>query len=140
MHQHSKNGAYISEQLEKLGIKTFYPGLKSHPQHELATKMLTPGFQYGGMITFDAKTAENAAKLMSTMQNEKIGYFAVSLGFYKTLFSAPGSSTSSEIPQEEQDAMGMTPGLVRFSIGLDNDIERTMERIKKCLREVGLIK
>jgi cystathionine beta-lyase/cystathionine gamma-synthase len=49
---------------------------------------------------------------------------AVSLGFYKTLFSAPGTSTSSEIPLEEQE-MGLTDGLIRFSIGLDNDIERT---------------
>ena len=140
MHQHSKNGAYVATELEKLGVKTFYTGLKSHPQHELMTKLLTPGYGFGGMITFDAKTGENAARLMTSMQDEKIGYFAVSLGFYKTLFSAPGSSTSSEIPKEEQITMGMTEGLVRFSMGLDNDIERTMERIKKCLREVNLIK
>jgi methionine-gamma-lyase len=139
MHQHSKNGMYIAEKLEKDGIKVFYPGLKSHPQHELMKKMLTPGFGFGGMITIDCKEEEKANKLMMRMQEEKVGYMAVSLGFYKTLFSAPGSSTSSEIPDEEQQAMGMTPGLVRFSIGLDNDIERTYQRIVKCLKEVGVL-
>jgi methionine-gamma-lyase len=139
LHQHSKNAAFVAGELEKAGVKVFYPGLKSHPQHELFTKMLTPGYAYGGMLTFDAKTLEKADKLLVRMQEEKIGYFAVSLGFYKTLFSSPGTSTSSEIPKEEQDAIGMTEGLVRMSIGLDQDISRSFERMKKCLKEVDLI-
>jgi methionine-gamma-lyase len=77
---------------------------------------------------------------MEVMQINKVGYFAVSLGFYKTLFSSPGSSTSSEIPEEEQKEMGMSPGLVRFSVGLDDDIEESFARIKKSMIEVGLIK
>ena len=64
---------------------------------------------------------------------------AVSLGFYKTLFSAPGLSTSSEIPEEEQKEMGLNEGLIRFSIGLDNDIKKTYEIIKGCMKEVNLI-
>jgi methionine-gamma-lyase len=64
----------------------------------------------------------------------------VSLGFYKTLFSAPGTSTSSEIPVEEQAEMGLTDGLIRFSIGLDNDIERTYLHIKKCMEQVEILK
>ncbi|MFW5702143.1 MAG: aminotransferase class I/II-fold pyridoxal phosphate-dependent enzyme [Bacteroidota bacterium] len=139
MHQHSRNGMFIAEELEKSGIKVFYPGLKSHPQHELMKKMLTPGYGFGGMITVDAKDEETANQLMMRMQQEMIGYVAVSLGFYKTLFSSPGSSTSSEIPKEEQAAMGMTPGLVRFSIGLDDDIQRTLDGIKKCMKDVGLL-
>ena len=96
-------------------------------------------FGFSGMITIDAKTDENANKLMMKMQDERVGYFAVSLGFYKTLFSSPGRSTSSEIPEEEQKEMGMTHGLVRFSMGIDFDIERTFERIKNCVKHVGLI-
>ena len=60
------------------------------------------------------------------------------LGFYKTLFSAPGTSTSSEIPLDEQAEMGLTDGLIRFSIGLDNDIERTYQAMKQCMVEVGV--
>lgn len=139
MKQHSHNAMYIAQNLEKLGVRVFYPGLTSHPQHELIKTMLNEGFGFGGMLTFDAKDEETANRLMIRMQEELVGYFAVSLGFYKTLFSSPGSSTSSEIPKEEQEAMGMTSGLVRMSIGLDNCIDRTFERILKCIKEVGLV-
>jgi methionine-gamma-lyase len=75
---------------------------------------------------------------MKKMQDEKVGYLAVSLGYFKTLFSSPGHSTSSEIPKEEQKKMGLSEGLVRISVGLDSNIAKTFERIKKCLTEVGL--
>ncbi len=140
MKQHSANAMYVAQQLEQLGINTFYPGLESHPQHELIKAMLNPEFGYSGMITIDAKDQETANKLMVRMQEEQVGFFAVSLGFYKTLFCSPVSSTSSEIPIEEQKAMGMTDGLIRFSIGLDSDIERSFSRMKNCMEYVGLIK
>ncbi len=139
MKQHSKNALYIAERLEELGLKVFYPGLKSHPQHDLANEMFNLEYGYSGILAFDAGTEEKANEIMIKMQEELVGYFAVSLGFYKTLFSSPGHSTSSEIPEEEQKAMGMSPGLIRMSMGLDNDIERTWERIKKCLIEAELI-
>ncbi len=140
MKQHGANAMYIAKNLEEMGIKVFYPGLPSHPQHELIKSMINPEFGYSGMITIDCKTQENAEKLMMAMQEAKVGYFAVSLGFYKTLFSSPGSSTSSEIPKEEQDEMGMTPGLVRFSMGIDNDPSLALGRIKECLKKIGLLK
>jgi methionine-gamma-lyase len=139
MKQHSKNAMFIAENLEKLGLKVYYPGLKSHNQYDLMTSLMNKEYGYGGMLTFDAKDHETADNLMISMQNEKVGYFAVSLGFYKTLFSSPGSSTSSEIPEEEQIKIGLTPGLVRMSIGLDDDIEETYERMKKSMRGIGLI-
>ena len=73
------------------------------------------------------------------MQERNLGYLAVSLGFYKTLFSAPGSSTSSEIPEDEQADMGLTDGLIRFSIGLDADIERTYQVMRECMLSVGVL-
>jgi len=139
MHQHSKNAMYVAENLDKLGIRVIYPGLPSHPQHNFIKTMLTPGYSFGGMITFDAKTKETADKLLVMLQERNVGYFAVSLGFYKTLFSSPGSSTSSEIPKEEQEQMGLSDGLVRFSVGLDNDIVSSFEIIKQSLKDVGLI-
>jgi methionine-gamma-lyase len=139
MKQHSKNAMHLASELEKAGIKVFYPGLPSHPQHELIKSMIDPQFGYSGIITIDAKEADTANQLMMKMQEEKIGYFAVSLGFFKTLFSSPGSSTSSEIPKEEQEEMGMTSGLVRFSMGLDNDMEDTTARVKKMLESSRII-
>lgn len=136
MKQHSSNAMYIAENLVKMGFRVFYPGLPTHPQHELIKSLMNAEYGFSGIIAFDAGSAENAKKIMERMQELKVGYFAVSLGFYKTLFSSPGSSTSSEIPQEEQDAMGMSPGLVRFSVGLDDDIEESFSRIKQAIQEV----
>ncbi len=139
MQQHGKNAMFLAKNLKELGLNVFYPGLEEHPQHHLLKYMLNPGYGYGGMLTFDVTTEENASRLLEAMQNELVGFFAVSLGFYKTLFSSPGTSTSSEIPKEEQDEMGMTPGLVRMSVGIDQDIERSFARIKKCLLDLKLI-
>ena len=137
--QHSYNAAYLADKFEKDGLKTVYPGLKSHPSHEIYSKMINPEYGFGGMMTIDAGSLEKANALMELMQERNLGYLAVSLGFYKTLFSAPGTSTSSEIPMEEQVEMGLTDGLIRFSIGLDNDIERTYQMMKQCMKELNIL-
>lgn len=139
MRQHSANALFLAERLKKLGLKVYYPGLADHPQHTLLKTLMNPGYGFGGMLAIDVGTLVNANDLMTRMQQEKVGYLAVSLGYFKTLFSAPGHSTSSEIPIGEREAMGLSEGLVRFSIGLDNDIEQTVERIERCLSETGLL-
>ncbi len=139
MKQHSHNAQFLAERFEKDGLKTVYPGLKSHPSHKLYAGMINPEYGFGGMMTLDVGTLDKANELMELMQNRNLGYLAVSLGFYKTLFSAPGTSTSSEIPLEEQKAMGITDGLIRFSIGLDNNIERTYQMMKACMKELGIL-
>ena len=136
MKQHSLNAMHLSKKLQEDGFKVIYPGLKSHPQHELMKTMMNTEFGFGGLFVVDLKTPERANELMEMMQEENVGYLAVSLGSYKSLFSAPGGSTSSEIPEEEREAMGLTDGLVRISIGLDNDAERTYQTIKSCLNRV----
>ena len=138
--KHSENALYLAENFEKLGCKVFYPGLKSHKGHKLLKEIMNEGFGFGGMLAIDAGTTEKANEVMAKMQQEKVGYLAVSLGYFKTLFSSPGHSTSSEIPEEERKAMGLSEGLVRISIGLDNDIHKTFERIRKCFQSVGLCK
>lgn len=139
MKQHSKNALFLAEKFEADGLNTVYPGLKSHPSHEVFKRMMNEEYGYGGMLTIDAGSLEKANALMELMQERNLGYLAVSLGFYKTLFSAPGTSTSSEIPLEEQKEMGLTDGLIRFSIGLDNDIERTYAMMNACMKEVGVL-
>lgn len=139
MKKHSENALFLANEFEKLGLNVFYPGLKSNKDHELLNSIMNEGFGYGGMMALDVKTFKNASKVMTRMQQEKVGYLAVSLGYFKTLFSSPGHSTSSEIDEEEQHKMGLSDGLIRFSIGLDNDITLALERIKKCLKEINLI-
>ncbi|NNC50375.1 MAG: aminotransferase class I/II-fold pyridoxal phosphate-dependent enzyme [Flaviramulus sp.] len=139
MQQHSKNGLFLAHKFEADGLKTVYPGLKSHPSHKLFKSMMNPQYGYGGMLTIDVGTSDKANELMELMQNKNLGYLAVSLGFYKTLFSAPGSSTSSEIPEDEQKEMGLSDGLIRFSIGLDADIERTYKIMRECMEELNIL-
>ena len=139
MKQHSYNTHYLAEKFEKDGLKVVYPGLKSHPSYELYASMINKEYGFGGMMTLDVGSLDKANELMELMQNRNLGYLAVSLGFYKTLFSAPGTSTSSEIPIEEQKEMGLSDGLIRFSIGLDNDIERTYQKMKACMIELGVL-
>jgi methionine-gamma-lyase len=139
MQQHSKNAMFLAQRFEMDGLKTVYPGLQSHPSHELFKSMMNEAYGFGGMLTIDVGSLEKANELMEMMQGKNLGYLAVSLGFYKTLFSAPGSSTSSEIPEAEQKAMGLTNGLIRFSIGLDADIERTYNTMRECMESLQIL-
>ncbi len=133
MKQHSSNALYVSQKLEKLGLDVKYPGLESFSQHKLHSNLMNKQFGYGGLLAIDFKTEQNANKIMFKMQQAGVGYLAVSLGYFRTLFSCSGHSTSSEIPAEVQKEMGLSDGLVRLSVGLDNDIEEVFEKIKSCL-------
>jgi len=133
MKKHSENALYLATKLEQDGLRILYPGLPSHKDHALIKNLMNPDFGFGGMMAIDMGTAEKANKFMEKMQNAGVGYLAVSLGYFKTLFSNPGKSTSSEVPEHIQREMGLSEGLVRFSVGLDHDIEQTYQRIKSCI-------
>jgi methionine-gamma-lyase len=137
MKQHSKNAAYLAGKFKEYGAKIIYPGFPEHPGHEVLKKMMNEEFGFGAMIAIDMGTSVQASKLMEAMELEGVGYLAVSLGYFKTLFSNSGKSTSSEVPEEIQKEMGLSEGLIRFSVGLDNDIARSWEKIKHCLDTVG---
>ena len=139
MKQHSHNAMYLAEKLQNLGLKIYYPGLKEHKGHELLKSIMNEEYGFGGMMAIDMEQAEKANSLMELMQVRGIGYLAVSLGYFRTLFSNPGKSTSSEVPEDVQKSMGLSEGLIRMSVGLDNNIESTYQTIKKCLEEEKII-
>lgn len=138
MRQHSSNAMYLARKLKADGIKINYPGLEEHKDHALYKSIMNPEYGFGGIISIDVETSERANKLMESMENEGVGYLAVSLGYFKTLFSNSGKSTSSEVPDEIQKEMGLSDGLIRFSVGLDNDIENTYQIIQNCMKETGV--
>lgn len=140
MKQHSKNALLLATEFEKAGLKISYPGLKSHPQHELHQSLMNEEYGFGGMLAIDFGTVEKAHQIMQKMQQADVGYLAVSLGYFKTLFSCSGKSTSSEIPDSVQKQMGLSQGLVRFSVGIDNNIEDSLKLILDICREEGVIK
>jgi methionine-gamma-lyase len=139
MQKHSENAMYLAKKFEELGLNFVYPGMPNHPDYELFNRIMNKEFGYGGMIAIDLETAEKAAPVMELMQERGVGYHAVSLGYFKTLFSNSGKSTSSEVPEKIQKEMGLSPGLIRFSVGLDHDIARTFELIKSCLVDLKFI-
>jgi methionine-gamma-lyase len=136
MQQHSKNALYLAKQFQEYGLKVKYAGLENHPEHELMKALMNREFGFGGMIAIDLKESSKAQQFMTDMQNNNVGYLAVSLGYFKTLFSNSGKSTSSEVPEDVQNSIGLSPGLVRFSVGLDHNIEHTWTKIEKCLRNL----
>lgn len=138
MAKHSKNALHIASGLVKAGYRVSYPGLDNHPGKKILEQQLEAGFGYGGLMTLDTQTPEKANALMEYMQQEGLGYLAVSLGFYKTLFSASASSTSSEISGDDQEAMGLSKGLIRFSIGLDHDPENSLQKILLGLKTLAV--
>ncbi len=139
MIQHGHNAQLWAERLRGHGLKVCYPGLPDYPDRAIFAHQADPRMGSGGMLTMDAGSEDLAEALMLALQEVQVGFLAVSLGYYRTLFSPPGASTSSEIPESERLATGLTPGLVRFSVGLDFEIERSWERFEGCLRKVGLI-
>lgn len=139
MQKHSENAMFLARKFREIGLKSNYPGLPDHPDHELLTSMMNSDYGYGGMIAIDLGTPERATPFLEMMQERGVGYHAVSLGYFKTLFSNSGRSTSSEVPQALQDEMGLSPGLIRFSVGLDHDIEATYKLIKSCLDDLDLL-
>jgi methionine-gamma-lyase len=139
MKQHGKNAMKVANEFRKLGLKVRYPGLPDHPQHELLNTMLNHGYGYGGMVTLELGSAKKANEYMKMLQAGGVGYLAVSLGYFKTLFSNSGKSTSSEVPEDLQREIGLSEGLIRFSIGIDNDIDSSIATMKDCLARMAII-
>ena len=100
------------------------------------TRLGHDDFGYGGIFTLDLGTREAANRIMDILQNrDRFGFLAVSLGYFETLMSASASSTSSEIPEDEQKKAGIRPGLVRISIGVEHPDDLILD-ITQALRAV----
>jgi len=138
--KHSENAQFICEELESLGIKVMYPGLKSHPNHLLMKTNMNTQYGFGGILAIDLFKEELAESLMEKMQEQNVGLLAVSLGYFKTLFSLPGNSTSSEISDEDQMKMGLSKGIIRLSIGIDNNIHHSLDKMINCMTNLKILK
>ncbi|MFB1082043.1 bifunctional cystathionine gamma-lyase/homocysteine desulfhydrase [Jeotgalibacillus sp. JSM ZJ347] len=130
MEEHEVNAKEIVSFLERHeGVTTIhYPGIKSHPGHETAAKQ-SRGF--GGMISFDVSSGEKAARVL-----EKVKYFtlAESLGAVESLISVPARMTHASIPAERRAELGITDGLVRISVGIE-DIEDLLADLEQALED-----
>ena len=131
MKQHDENGravaAFLAEH-PKVN-KVYYPGLHSHPQHELAERQ-QDGF--GGMIAFETGSLENAKKVLESV---KLCTLAESLGGVETLISHPATMTHASVPLDKRNGLGITDGLVRISVGIE-DVEDIIADLDQALNTI----
>ncbi len=133
MRRHCENAMKVAEYLEAHDKieKVYYPGLKSHDGYEVASKQMEA---FGGILAFELKGGFEAGKTL--LNNVKMAALAVSLGDAETLIQHPASMTHSPYTKEERLAAGITDGLVRLSVGLENiediiaDLEYGLAQIK----------
>jgi len=129
MEAHDRNGRVVANFLtEHPSVeKVYYPGLTSHPQHELAKRQQS-GF--GGMVSFETGSLENAARVLESV---KLCTLGESLGGVESLISHPATMTHASVPKETRDKLGITDGLVRISVGIE-DVEDIIEDLDQALR------
>lgn len=128
MEAHDKNGRVVANFLAEHPKvqKVYYPGLTSHPQHELA-KAQQSGF--GGMVSFETGSLENAKKVLESV---KLCTLGESLGGVESLISHPATMTHASVPAETRNKLGITDGLVRVSVGIE-DVEDIIEDLDQAL-------
>ena len=126
--------------LDSHRLNVVYPGLAKHPDHELARSLFRKAYGYGGVLTLDVGSEERANHLMDILQNHyRFGYMAVSLGYFDTLMSCSASSTSSELNDVDLTSAGISPSLIRISVGYTGSLEQRLEQLQSALKDVGLI-
>jgi cystathionine gamma-lyase len=120
MRQHERNATAVACLLETRSEveRVIYPGLRSHPQHELAARQMS-GF--GGIVTVDLKGGEDAARQF--LGRTKLFQTAESLGGVESLADHPAIMTHASVPPERRDALGISGGLVRLSVGIENEAD-----------------
>lgn len=128
MDKHDENGRAVAAFLEEHPKvqKVYYPGLSSHPQHELARKQQR-GF--GGMVAFETGSLESAKRVL---ENVRVCTLAESLGGVESLISHPATMTHASVPFEKRESLGITDGLVRVSVGIE-DIEDIIQDLDQAL-------
>jgi cystathionine gamma-lyase/cystathionine beta-lyase/cystathionine gamma-lyase/homocysteine desulfhydrase len=121
----------VALHLQKLSKvkKVFHPGLPTHPQYELAKKQMT-GF--GGMLAFETGSLENARTVLKSV---RLCSLAESLGGVETLISHPATMTHASVPPEERQRLGITDGLVRISVGIE-DVEDIIADLDQALARI----
>jgi cystathionine gamma-lyase len=129
MEQHCKNAIQIARWLSKQKRikRVYYPGLPTHPQYKLAKRQMN---NFGGMISFDVGSLATAKKILKRV---KVCTLAESLGGVETLIIHPASTTHLSIPSSQRQKIGVTDGLLRISVGLE-DVEDLISDLQQAMR------
>lgn len=128
MKQHCESAMKVARWLQshRAVHKVYYPGLEEHPQHQLAKRQMR---DFGGMISFELGSREAAARLLKRV---RLCALAESLGGVETIITHPASMTHAAIPPEQRARIGVTDGLVRISVGIE-DVEDILADLTQAL-------
>ena len=138
MQAHGERALLFATRLAERGLDVVYPGLPHHPDHALAAQLFRPEYGFGGIFTVDLGTSARAFRFMELLQNaDRFGYMAVSLGYFDTLMSCSASSTSSEMSDDALGRAGISPGLVRMSIGYTGSVDQRWKQMADALAQLG---
>ena len=140
MERHCENARALAAHLEahELVERVYYPGLASHPQHELATRQMD---DFGGMVSFELAGGVPAGNAFATAT--RVFTLAESLGGVESLVETPPSMTHASIPPEVRHAAGLADGLVRLSVGIEHvddlraDLDLALEAARKASAETS---
>ena len=139
--EHARRAEVFADRLQDLGVPVSYPGLSDHPDYELMKQLRCEDYGFGGILTLDLGTEQKANDLMDVLQNKYgFGFMAVSLGYFDTLMSCPGSSTSSEMTDEDMSSAGIGEGLVRMSVGYTGTVEQRWQQLESALLDIAAIR
>lgn len=132
MEAHQRNATKIAQYLQSHSRvnKVIYPGLESHPQHDLARKQMS-GF--GGMLSFELDGDLKDAKMF--VENLKYFSLAESLGGVESLIELPAIMTHASVPKEERERIGLADPLIRISVGIEN-VDDLMEDLENAFRKI----
>jgi methionine-gamma-lyase len=140
MAEHSRRAMTFATRLQELGVPVIYPGLTEHPDHQVLRSLAHPDFGFGGLFCIDLGDVRRANQFMEILQNkDRFGFMAVSLGYFETLMSCSGSTTSSELTEKERTGAGIAPGLVRISIGYTGSLEQRWGQFRDALETLNLV-
>lgn len=137
--EHSQRALIFAQRLEKMGFSVIYPGLASHPNHNLLKNIGNLEFGFGGIFCLDLGSSQKANEFIEYLQNQKgFGFMAVSLGYFETLMTCPSTTTSSEMSKEDLQKAAIFPGLVRISIGYTGSLEQRWQQLESAIYELKI--
>lgn len=134
---HSERAMAFADRLQAMGVDVSYPGLPCHPDHQRLKELVNDGYGAGGLLTIDVGDSARASAFMEHLQNvEGFGWMAVSLGFADSLLSCPALSTSSEMDESSLREAGISPGLVRISVGYTGSLEQRWDQLQRAITAI----
>jgi len=133
IEEHCKRALLYAQRLHERGMRVVYPGLANHPSYETLSRIHNERYGFGGMLGLDMGDRERADRLLDLLRAKGFGRIAVSLGFHDTLMCVAGATTASGMDAASRERVGVSPGYIRFAIGISGAVEDRWAAMEQSL-------